>query len=92
MSEQDVTGQIIQRIEQKIESSSGSSSEDAAAITPDTLLREVWLRLESIQVVEFVVELETSYELELPDELLGQIDRSSLKVSDLAAMITGEAV
>ncbi|MFD1906536.1 hypothetical protein ACFTAO_23485 [Paenibacillus rhizoplanae] len=50
----------------------------------------MWLRLESIQVVEFVVELETSYELALPDELLGQIDRSSMKVSDLAAIIEGE--
>ncbi|WP_223068413.1 hypothetical protein [Paenibacillus caui] len=91
MSKQDVTRQIIQLIEQKISSSSGSSSGDAA-ITADTLLRDVWLRLESIQVVEFVVELETSYETELPDELLGQMDRSLIKVSDLAALVIGEAV
>lgn len=89
MIKQDVTKQIIQIIEQKISSSSGSSSKDVA-VTADTLLRDVWLRLESIQVVEFVVELETSYGISLPDELLGQIDRSSMKVSDLAAIIEGE--
>ncbi|MFC6650783.1 hypothetical protein [Paenibacillus rhizoplanae] len=89
MIKQGVTQQIIQIIEQKISSSSGSSFTDVT-ITADTLLRDVWLRLESIQVVEFVVELETSYELALPDELLGQIDRSSMKVSDLAAIIEGE--
>ncbi|WP_339225122.1 hypothetical protein [Paenibacillus sp. FSL H8-0332] len=88
MIKQGVTQQIIQIIEQKISSSSGSSFTDVT-ITADTLLRDVWLRLESIQVVEFVVELETSYELALPDELLGQIDRSSMKVSDLAAIIEG---
>ncbi|QWU13709.1 acyl carrier protein [Paenibacillus sophorae] len=91
MSKQGVTEQIIQLIKQKISSSPGSSSEDAS-ITADTLLRDVWLRLESIQVVELVVELETEYETELPDELLGQIDRSSLNVADLAAMVTGNAV
>ncbi|NQX47726.1 hypothetical protein HQN87_20585 [Paenibacillus tritici] len=89
MIKQGVTQQIIQIIEQKISSSSGSSFTDVT-ITADTLLRDVWLRLESIQVVEFVVELETSYEIALPDELLGQIDRSSMKVSDLAAIIEGE--
>ncbi|MNO47849.1 acyl carrier protein [compost metagenome] len=89
MIKQGVTEQIIQIIEQKISSSSGSSFEDVN-ITADTLLRDVWFRLESIQVVEFVVELETSYEIALPDELLGQIDRSSMKVSDLAAIIEGE--
>lgn len=89
MIKQGVTQQIIQIIEQKISSSSGSYFTDVT-ITADTLLRDVWLRLESIQVVEFVVELETSYELALPDELLGQIDRSSMKVSDLAAIIEGE--
>lgn len=89
MIKQGVTQQIIQIIEQKISSFSGSSFTDVT-ITADTLLREVWLRLESIQVVEFVVELETSYEIALPDELLGQIDRSSMKVSDLAAIIEGE--
>ncbi|AKG34762.1 acyl carrier protein [Paenibacillus durus] len=91
MSKQDIAGRIIQLIEQKVSASPGSSPEDAV-ITADTLLRDVWLLLESIQVVDLIVELETSYEAELPDELLGQIDRSPLKVSDLAAIVAGEAV
>ncbi|GGG12807.1 hypothetical protein GCM10010912_66510 [Paenibacillus albidus] len=60
---------------------------DNQPISADTLLREVWIQMDSMQMITFVVELETEFGLELPDELVGNMTGSHLTVGDLADLI-----
>lgn len=60
---------------------------DKQRINDNTLLKEVWIQMDSMQLITFVVELETEFGLELPDELVGNMTDSHLTVGDLAELI-----
>jgi acyl carrier protein len=83
MGRENVMERIITLIERRVA--------EGEAIEHHTSLRDIWLRLESVQVIEFIVELETYYEITLPDELLGYMDNSLLTVQGLAETIERKA-
>jgi len=60
---------------------------DKQRINANTLLEEVWIQMDSMQMITFVVELETEFGLELPDELVGNMTGSHLTIGDLADLI-----
>ncbi|PQP81620.1 hypothetical protein C0Q44_18125 [Paenibacillus sp. PCH8] len=60
---------------------------DKQRTNANTLLAEVWIQMDSMQMITFVVELETEFRLELPDELVGNMTASHLTIGDLADLI-----
>ncbi|MGC5772675.1 acyl carrier protein [Paenibacillus pabuli] len=60
---------------------------DKQRINANTLLKEIWIQMNSMQMITFVVELETEFGLELPDELVGNMTGSHLTLGDLADLI-----
>lgn len=83
MGDLSVIGEVLRIIESK--------TADGASVKPDTPLREIWLKLESVQVVELIVELEGRFGITLPDELLGHIDDDGITAATLAETIAGES-
>ncbi|WP_419872626.1 acyl carrier protein [Candidatus Pristimantibacillus sp. PTI5] len=86
MSKLTIVKEMIELIGQK-----ANGLPESAEIHAETPLREVWLMLESVQIVELIVQLETHYGISLPDELLGHIDHNGLTVAKLAETIEREA-
>ncbi|AOK88312.1 acyl carrier protein [Paenibacillus sp. SEL1] len=60
---------------------------DKQRINANALLEEIWIQMNSMQMITFVVELETEFGLELPDELVGNMAGSHLTLGDLADLI-----
>ncbi|WP_219644261.1 acyl carrier protein [Cohnella sp. CFH 77786] len=83
-----IRNEPLKRIVRLIERNMASDQDsNLAQVTADTPLLDVWQRMDSMQVITLVIELESEYGLSLPDELLGNMTGSQVTVGDLAAFI-----
>lgn len=85
MSTLSVVEQVIEIIQHKV-----TDTANEVSILADTPLRDVWLMLDSVQIVELIVQLEIQYGITLPDELLGHVDNIEYTVAILADVIEKE--
>lgn len=83
MTEYQVLKDILNLIEHEL-----NVAVDRDAFTIETPLSYVWLQLESINVVELIILIETKFGVTIPDEFLGNVDRNNSTVGSLIKKIT----